>query len=59
MLWTARAKLSVPPPGPAVAMNSIGFVGCQAAFAAADKQLARPKAAIAANFGVRDIWSSR
>jgi hypothetical protein len=25
--------LSVPPPGPAVATNSIGFCGCQAAWA--------------------------
>ena len=33
MLWTARARLSVPPPGPAVATNSIGLCGCQAAAA--------------------------
>src|SRR6266404_4907535 len=33
MLWTARARLSVPPPGPAVATNSIGLCGCQAACA--------------------------
>src|ERR1700732_3661718 len=31
MFCTARARLSVPPPGPAVATNSIGFCGCQAA----------------------------
>src|ERR1700722_1559829 len=57
MLWTARAKLSVPPPGPAVAMNSIGFAGCQAALAAPDMQVARPTA-IAASFGVAVILSS-
>src|SRR5690349_6344578 len=33
MFCTARARLSVPPPGPAVATNSIGFCGCQAAAA--------------------------
>src|SRR5712671_4012140 len=27
MAWTVRARLSVPPPGPAVAMNSIGLAG--------------------------------
>src|SRR5712675_343164 len=57
MLWTARAKLSVPPPGPAVAMNSIGLTGCQAAFAAPGRQAARPKA-ITANFGFTVILSS-
>src|ERR1700737_466969 len=57
MLWTARAKLSVPPPGPAVATNSIGLTGCQAASAAPDTQIARPQA-MAANFGFRDIGSS-
>src|ERR1700694_812916 len=57
MLWTARAKLSVPPPGPAVATNSIGLTGCQAASAAPDTQIARPQA-IAANFGFKDIGSS-
>src|ERR1700694_889680 len=41
MLWTARAKLSVPPPGPAVAMNSIGLTGWQAAFAAPARALGR------------------
>src|SRR5439155_20489853 len=35
MFCTARAMLSVPPPGPAVATNSIGFCGCQAAHAGA------------------------
>src|SRR5438876_9130339 len=33
MFCTARARLSVPPPGPAVATNSIGLCGCQAACA--------------------------
>src|SRR5579864_4710992 len=36
MFCTARARLSVPPPGPAVATNSIGFCGCQAACAGAE-----------------------
>jgi hypothetical protein len=31
MFCTARARLSFPPPGPAVATNSIGLSGCQAA----------------------------
>jgi hypothetical protein len=31
MVWIVRAMMSVPPPGPAVATNSIGFVGCHAA----------------------------
>src|SRR5689334_23312610 len=31
--WTVRAKMSVPPPGPAVAMNSMGLVGSQASAA--------------------------
>src|SRR5471032_3222912 len=53
MLWTARAKLSVPPPGPAVAINSIGLTGCHAAFAAPDQPIARPQA-IAENFDFRD-----
>src|SRR6476620_5614579 len=54
MLWTARAKLSVPPPGPAVAMNSIGFAGCHAACAAPDRPMTRPQV-IAANFAFADI----
>src|SRR3954464_3216198 len=57
MLWTARAKLSVPPPGPAVAMNSIGFAGCQAALTAPGPQIARAQPN-AANFGIRDIGFS-
>jgi hypothetical protein len=57
MAWTARAKLSVPPPGPAVAMNSIGLTGCQAALAAPGAQAASAKA-IAASFGVTVIMSS-
>src|SRR5262245_33656574 len=40
MLCTVRAMLSVPPPGPAVAMNSSGFVGCQATAGAANKTAA-------------------
>src|ERR1700730_6444892 len=58
MLWTARAKLSVPPPGPAVAMNSIGLTGCHAASAAPDRPTARPTASTV-NVGFRDIESSR
>src|SRR3981081_4180730 len=57
MLWTARAKLSVPPPGPAVATNSIGLAGLPAAAAAPDTQIARPQT-VAANFSFRDIRSS-
>src|SRR5260370_4107268 len=57
MLRPARAKLSVPPPGPAVAMNSIGFAGCHAACAAPDRPMTRPQV-IAANFGFADILSS-
>src|ERR1700730_8203271 len=57
MLWTARAKLSVPPPGPAVAMNSIGLTGCHAAFAGPETQVARPKA-IAVSFGPALILSA-
>src|SRR5690554_1934049 len=38
--WTTRANWSVPPPGPAVAMNSSGLVGCHAAKAAEDVRLA-------------------
>jgi hypothetical protein len=39
------------------AREIIRLTGCQAAFAAAGRQFARPKA-IAANFGVTDISSS-
>src|SRR6266481_3764576 len=49
MLWTARARLSVPPPGPAVATNSIGLCGCQAACAGT-----APASRIAAN-GSNDL----
>jgi hypothetical protein len=38
-------------------MNSIGLTGCQAACAAPDKQVAKPRV-IAANFVFADIESS-
>src|SRR5579884_1027776 len=43
MPCTVRARISVPPPGPAVATNSIGFVGFHAACAgAAAHKAAKP-----------------
>src|SRR3982750_4729139 len=43
--WTVRAKMSVPPPGPAVATNSIGLDGSPAS-AAWDSSAAAATAAI-------------
>jgi hypothetical protein len=39
-------------------MNSIGLTGCQAAFAAPDMQVARPRV-IAAKFAFTDMVSSQ
>src|SRR5215208_5180266 len=58
MLWIVRARLSVPPPGPAVAMNSSGFVGFHSAAAIwGARSVAAPASAARVNF--TDMFRSR
>jgi hypothetical protein len=53
MLWTVRARLSVPPPGPAVATNSTDLVGFHSACAApAPSATSAPPAIAAVTFVV-------
>src|SRR5882757_4647433 len=55
---TARAKLSVPPPGPAVAMNSIGLVGVHAPACGAMANAATPETRVTVSLNVTDTYSS-
>src|SRR5215207_8634577 len=58
MFWIVRARLSVPPPGPAVATNSIDFVGFQSAEASwGAMRAAAPASAARVNF--TDMFRSR
>src|SRR5690349_19200532 len=62
MLWTVRARLSVPPPGPAVATNSIDLVGfhsaCAGVPAPTPHRTMAPTATVAVRFLARAIFSS-